>query len=190
MEVEAAVDWVVGPPWWLVIVIFVLTVATTVWATRYQVLHSRKSARTRLFAEDARSDRTAVAELVRTARDFSTAARDMYESLNEMRASRLSEEEFRVRMAKSKDAKDKFRGVLDGARVRLGTTQLQTATNILDREATELVRKLGTYLDGTGFRLPLPGSTDLLFAGVDEAIDNLTNFAQIIRDDLGDVQEE
>lgn len=164
--------WSGSTPWWATVAIALVATGTAL----FVMIRNNNAAKQRDLdkraADDRRTDRLTAASVQGACDGFYRAFREYYETWQAssnpdygISADTVAETRNRARTAS-----DLLHTELLRAQVVLNSAELVALGDSMDDEAQVLLHKISTYEQGLGFRLPLPGSTDLLFAGVGEKL--------------------
>ncbi len=162
-----------GPtPWWATASVAVLSIGVSLLVMWLNNRAARARDRDKLRADDQRRDRQTAATVQAAADNFTTALRQYYETwvASAQDQTPVDDEMVKAARARAQTAAGALHTALLTAQVVLSSEELLASGARLDMEAQELLRKISLYEQGLAFRIPGPGSTDLLFAGFNEKL--------------------
>lgn len=162
-----------GPtPWWATVAISLAATGTTVFVMSRNNHAAKQRDTDKRAADDRRADRVTAASVRSVCDVFIRAYREYYEIWGAASDpdNGIPREYVADLRAAAKASANALSIELMRAQVVLNSAELIARGEDIEAEERELMRKMDLYERGLAIRLPLPGSADLLFAGLVSAL--------------------
>ncbi len=175
-----------GPtPWWATVAIGVVATGTALFVMFRNNSAARQRDANKRAADDRRADRVTAASVRSVCDVFIRAYREYYEIWGAAfdPDNGIPPEYVADLRATAKASANALSIELMRAQVVLNSDQLIALGSEIEKQERELMRKMDLYEQGLAIRLPHPGSTDLLFAGLVNALREYLNASVLVTRD-------
>ncbi|WP_353649726.1 hypothetical protein ABLG96_01845 [Nakamurella sp. A5-74] len=182
---ESGGFWSGSTPWWGTVGIALLATGTALFVMFRNNRAAKQREKDKRAADDRRADRVTAATVRSVCDVFIRAYREYYDIWGAASDpdNKIPPDYVADLRTTAKASANALSIELMRAQVILNSDQLIALGSEIEVQERELMQKMDMYERGLAFRLPLPGSTDVLFAGLVDALRNYLDASLLVTRD-------